>query len=155
LFPELAAFRRKNCKNLIFGHYNINSLPPKCEQIMDILKNDYIDILGLVETKLDDNFVDAEFQVDNFNMYRLDRNRNGGGILCYVRSSIPHRLRSDIMTTIDAIECLAIEVKVKNEKLFFIFLYKPPSVSNQALKDQIHNVCDKAFNECSTLFFAW
>ena len=152
LFPQLAAFRKNNPKKLIFGHYNINSLPPKCEEIKDILKCNYIDVLGLIETKLDGQFVDAMFNVENYNLYRLDRNRNGGGIMCYVLSSLPHRIRTDIQKIHPVIEWLLIEVKANNEKLFFVIMYKPPSVSNMLLLEEMHNICDNVFNECSTMF---
>ena len=152
LFPQLAAFRRNNSKNLIFGHYNINSLPPKCEEVKDILRCNYIDIFGLIETKLDDQFVDAMFNVDNYNLYRLDRNRNGGGVMCYVLSSLPHRIRTDVKKINPVIEWLLIEVKANNEKLFFAIMYKPPSVSNSLLSEEIQNICDNVFNECSTMF---
>ena len=48
-----------------------------------------IDILMITETKLDDSFPVSQFDIDGFNTpFRLDRNKNGGGILLYIRSYI-------------------------------------------------------------------
>ena len=42
----------------------------------------YIDILMITETKLDDSFSVSQFGIDGFSTpFRLDRNKNGGGIL--------------------------------------------------------------------------
>ena len=48
-----------------------------------------IDILMITETKLDDSFPTSQFEIDVFSTpFRLDRNKNGGGILLYIRSYI-------------------------------------------------------------------
>ena len=61
------------------------------------------DILIITEKKLDNTFPTSQFYIEGFSMpYRLDKNRNGGGIFIYVRESIPtkilikHNLPEDI-----------------------------------------------------------
>ena len=45
------------------------------------------------ETKLDETFPAAQFSLQGFcDPYRFDRNRNGGGIMLYLREDIPTRL---------------------------------------------------------------
>ena len=45
------------------------------------------------ETKLDETFPAAQILLQDFCMScRLDRNRNGGGIMLYIREDIPSRL---------------------------------------------------------------
>ena len=47
------------------------------------------DILMIMETKLDDSFPSSQFLIQGFcTPFRLDRNKNGGGILLYIRSNI-------------------------------------------------------------------
>ena len=54
---------------------------------------EYIDILMISETKLDNTFPYALHHLKDFsNPYRLDRNCHGGGILVYVRDNIPSNL---------------------------------------------------------------
>ena len=48
-----------------------------------------IDILMITETKLDDSFPASQFFIRGFcTPFRLDRNKNGGGTLLYIRSNI-------------------------------------------------------------------
>ena len=77
-----------NVNKVIIGNININSLPAKFDQVKEvILKN--VDILVITETKLDDTFPLGQFYVERFTMpYRLDRNRNGGGVIIYDRENI-------------------------------------------------------------------
>ena len=42
----------------------------------------HTDILDLIEAKIDNTFPTAQFLVNGFSEpYRLDRNRNGGGVM--------------------------------------------------------------------------
>ena len=55
--------------------------------------SEYIDILMISETKLDDTFPHALYHLKDFwNPYRWDRNSHGGGILVYVNDNIPSNL---------------------------------------------------------------
>ena len=45
------------------------------------------------ETKLDETFPSSQFHMDGFSLpYRLDRNRNGGGVMIFVKEDIPSKL---------------------------------------------------------------
>ena len=60
----------------------------------DIVK-DNIDILMISESKLDDSFPDSQFLIEGFDKpFRLDRNRNGSGIMSFIRSYIPAKVIS-------------------------------------------------------------
>ena len=80
---------RLKCKNkLITGHLNINSLPNKFDQLRDIVQGK-LDVLVLTETKLDSSFPTNQFIIPGFSQpFRLDRNKNGGGVMIYVREDI-------------------------------------------------------------------
>ena len=48
-----------------------------------------IDILMISESKLDDTFPTSQFVIDRFTEpFRLDRTRNGTGILLYLKNNI-------------------------------------------------------------------
>ena len=74
------------------AHIIINSL----KNVFDMITNsvsEYIDILMISETELDDTFPHALYHLKGFsNPYRLDRNSHGSGILVYVRDNIPSNL---------------------------------------------------------------
>ena len=57
----------------------------KSEQLSTMISGNN-DILMISETKLDETFSAAQFLLQGFCMpYRFDRNRNGGGIMLYIR----------------------------------------------------------------------
>ena len=65
---------------------------PKLNQLKELVLKQ-VDILVICETKLDETFRSSQFHMDGFSLpYRLDRNRNGGGVMIFVRENIPSKL---------------------------------------------------------------
>ena len=53
----------------------------------------HIDVLLITETKLDNSFPTSQFLVKGFEeLFRLDQNRNEGGVMICIRDDIPSRL---------------------------------------------------------------
>ena len=46
----------------------------------------------ILETKTDNSFPTMQFLIEGYRIYRLDRNKYGGGILVYVRENIRSKL---------------------------------------------------------------
>ena len=44
------------------------------------------------ETKIDNSFPKMQFHIEGYCIYRLDRNKYGGGVLEYVQEDIPSKL---------------------------------------------------------------
>ena len=66
---------------LILGHLNINLVRNKFEALTYIIDNS-IDLILISETKLDDSFPIAQFQMNGFSVpNRYGRNGNSGGLL--------------------------------------------------------------------------
>ena len=79
----LKSIYKKNYQYFFF--YSIRN---KFDLMKTMLTRD-IDILMITETKLDDSFPVSQFEIDGFSTpFRLVRNKNGGGILLYIRSYI-------------------------------------------------------------------
>ena len=78
---------------------------------MQMLHNN-LDILLISETKIDSSFPTAQFQIEGYTTYRLDRNTNGGGILLYIREDIPSTLLNSDMS----IESFSIEINIGKKK---------------------------------------
>ena len=77
---EIKNLRLRNVNKVIIGNLNNNSLPKKFDQLRVIVLK-YVDVLVITETKLDDTFLTSQLLVTGFSVpYRLDRNRNGGGL---------------------------------------------------------------------------
>ena len=70
----------------IFFDLNINSLLPKFEELRYIAKSTNAAVIGICESKLDASILDSEISIDNYKILRCDRNRQDGGVACYVRN---------------------------------------------------------------------
>ena len=121
---DLTKVRLKNPNRILIGHININSLRNKFE----ILKESVIkkfDILLISETKLDDSFPAIQFCIEGFTApYRLDRNKNGGGIILYIREDIPSKYLSEYKMK-DGIENMFIEINLRSKKWLISGSYNP------------------------------
>ena len=133
--------RLSNINKLIVGSLNINSISGKFEQLKTVI-NGNIDILLVVETKLDATFPESQFVIEGYSApYRLDRNRNGGGILIYVREDIPCKKLSKHNFP-DDIEGLFIEINLRKTKWLIFGSYHPPSQSDQYYFDNVGQALD-------------
>ena len=89
---KLKLLRLRNVGGVIIGYLNINSIRNKFDALRDIITAN-TDILMVAETKIDSSFLRGQFLIDRFAApYRLDKNKDGGGLLVYVRSNIPSPL---------------------------------------------------------------
>ena len=98
-------------KGLHFVHININSLLPKIEELRNITKSSNISIIGVTETKLDGSVFDSEVNIENYELIRHDRNRQGGGVACYIRKDL-HFNKLNIFS--DNIENVCFDIVLKN-----------------------------------------
>ena len=79
----LSNIRKNNLNRMVIGHLNINFLAGKLEALKQLIK-EKLDILVLTETKIDESFPTDQFLIDGFSPpFRLDRDKNGGGVLMY------------------------------------------------------------------------
>ena len=69
-------------------HLNINSILPKIDELRQIAKTSKVSVIGISETKLDDTVTNNEINIEGYSALRHDRNRQGGGVACYVRNDI-------------------------------------------------------------------
>ena len=70
-------------------HLNINSIRNKFDFLVDKIKGN-VNMMMISETKLDNTFPNGQFLIDGFNEpIRLNRIRNGGGILLSIRKDGP------------------------------------------------------------------
>ena len=107
-FEKLKNTRLKNSNRLIIAQLNINSLRNTFDSLVRMLHNN-LDILLIPETKIDSSFPIAQFQIEGYTTYRLDRNANGGGRLLYIWEDIPSTMLNSDMS----IESFSIEINVK------------------------------------------
>ena len=98
----------------------------KCSfQARDIVKLSYAAVIGIVESKLDDS---ALSHIDNHNTLRCDRNKHGGGVVCYIRDDLSYDIKSIFPPKI---ENIFFEPLLPNAKTIVVgIIYRPPSQSD-------------------------
>ena len=67
------------------------------------------------ETKVDDSFRDGQFFLDSFGTPFLDRNKNDGGILLFIRNDIPAKV---ISTDDRHIESFYVDLNFRNKNCY-------------------------------------
>ena len=83
--------KKSNRNRLIFSTINSNSISNKLDDIR-ITIADFVDILVITESKLDQSFPDSQFFINRFSkLFRKDRNRHGGRLLMYIKEDIPQK----------------------------------------------------------------
>ena len=80
-------------------------------------------ILCLTETKLSDKIATAEISLPGYEVVRQDRNKRGGGVAIYWRSSLfAHELHS-LPASAANIECCVIELSQKQGSCFAFVVF--------------------------------
>lgn len=55
-----------------------------------------IHVMAITETHLNENIKDSELAIQGYNLFRLDRDGNGGGTAFYIQEQIPAKIRKDL-----------------------------------------------------------
>ena len=117
----------------------------------------YMDIFTLCETKLDSSLPIDQFDVPGYNCIRRDHSSNGGGLMCYVRSDIPHHRKDDIEHAIEShmgFEIIIMEMMVNHkEKWLYALGYKPPEIKKSVFDNVFQLFCDVLMNESSNIVY--
>ena len=123
-------------------HYNIQSLVGKLDQIQIELL--HFDVIALSESWLSDNVSTDEILFQNYQRpFRKVRVENSyGGVIIYVKENIPCKHRLDL--EIYGLECIWLEIKLKNKTILLSLVYRPPNSPAQTLAE-IENSIDLAY----------
>ena len=115
-------------KGIHLIHLNVNSLLPKIDEIRYIAERTKAAVIGITESKLDESIFQSEIQIDNYDLLRCDRNRNGGGVAYYIRSDISY-VQKDFFPIV--IENIFFKILLlKTTPITVGIMYRPPSQTN-------------------------
>ena len=96
----------------------------------------------MAEAKLDSSFPMIQFVIPGFHHpFRPDINRRSGGLLVYVKGSIPARVLTSFSTPADT-QIIVFEINLRKEKWLFVAIYKPPSLNSQYFLDTLSDLLD-------------
>ena len=115
-------------------HLNINGLLNKIDELRYIARSSNAAVIGITETNLDNTVYDFEVTVDAYNIARNDRNRNGGGVACYIRNNICFNKKTCISDNIENIFIDLLFPKIKPISAGIIYKL---SSQNQSLQQMI------------------
>ena len=109
--------------------FNINSIThgDRINQLSDYCRKLNLSVLGICESKLDDTISASIYSIPGYNLECLHRNRNGGGILCYIHESLPYVRRQNLEVKSKEIEQISIDVSLKNLIFNINIVYRPPN----------------------------
>jgi exonuclease III len=92
----------------------------------------------LNETFLDSSISDHEINIDNFILFRRDRNRHGGGVALYIHKDLkPTSVNLTVYT-----ECVWAIIKCNHTKFIVGSLYRPPD----SKVDYYESICNDLDN---------
>ena len=127
-----------NCSGMKFVHQNVRSLLSKIDELRVLIAdlNNNIHFLTLSEIWRD--ILDSEINIDGYRLFRKDCNRNGGGVVIYVRDDLNVVERLDIT---DSIETLWVHISLPHSCGFLLgTFYRPPNTSDYCDMDYIHKM---------------
>ena len=141
IFDQQRATRKKFPSRFLCVYLNINSLCYKFDHKKDLLIQNTAGLLFIAKTKLEESFVNTQFMVDSYHLWRVDRNQKGGGVAAFITSDIAGDHRSDLK--FKQTEGINVEVKLNGCKWLFIGAYKPPSMTDEFFETDITLGLDK------------
>jgi exonuclease III len=116
-------------KVLKIANINICSIRNKVHEVNNLLVTDDIHILTTSETHLDNTFDDTVVAIHGYNIYRKDRNANGGSVAVYIQNHIPVKLRDDLM--LNTAEVIWLQIHLPHLKPISLgSCFRPPSANS-------------------------
>ena len=109
------------------------SIPKHHDDLSMLLLNKSIDILAVNETRLDAQIEDSEVDVNGYHIIRRDKNRKGGGVALYVRSSLNYKVRYDLDPR--ELEILTVKISKPKSKPLLITTWYWPHPNPDQLKN--------------------
>ena len=129
------------------GHLNINSIQNKFEELTATIKTIGAHVMFISETKIDSSYLNAQFSIPGYSLYRNDRKKGGGGIMALVSSSLTKK-RLQPTNNYKTLELIALEIKTDANNMIIIGIYCPPrnlcGDYQLLLENELSQVCNWA-----------
>ena len=121
---------------LIIGEINVNGIRNKIENL-SVMAMGNIDILVIIESKLDSSFTSAQFLIGGFSPpFRLDRDKHGGGVMVYIREDIPSR-ELKLHSFSPNVEGIFVEINLRSKRWLLFAGYNNHKVNISSYLDQL------------------
>jgi hypothetical protein len=124
--------RQSKNKMLKILNINFQSLKTKQGEIRNLISNVNPDIIFGTKTWIDSSVKDAQILPGGFNIYRNDRNLNGGGALLAVKDTLLTSAVPELQTNCEIVWC---KLEIVGHKSVYLSTYCNPMTSNE-VQDQ-------------------
>ena len=115
---------------LKFYHINVHSLLPKIDEIRHVAYKLNIDCMSINETFLSEGISNNEIFIENYIIFRKDRDRHGGGVILYIKASLaPYII--NVNNSGNNIESFWVDVVSSKHKLIIGTIYRPPNANSE------------------------
>ena len=95
--------RKQSCNSIKLSHLNVQSIRNRNHliQVRELVFNEKPDVLALSETWLNSSTTNAEVEIQEYKIYRLDRkHKKGGGVCIYIRNDFKTKVLKDQLYTV-------------------------------------------------------
>ena len=146
---QLYALKIKFRNNPLISYLNINHLRNKVIDLRPIVRDLEPTVLAIAETKINDYFPSAQFQIEGYycpSEYRKDRTYNGGGgLLVYIKQGTPSK-RLKCLEPL-GIESIFIEITIGKQKWCIINTYRSEDVKVDDYLTILSKSLDQVYNK--------
>ena len=122
---------------LTIYYFNVRSLLPKIDNLRILCSLYSPDLVCVVESWLGPDISNSEISIPSYSVFRLDRNRHGGGVLIYVKAVFTC---SFLFKGTTNFECIILSVLCNSRSPspdFTIALFYRPPCSNICVLDRL------------------
>jgi hypothetical protein len=115
---------------------NVRSLLSKTDEVELTLQQNNVAIAGITETWCTSDQPTTVFSIEGYNIVRRDRQeKRGGGVMCYIKSSIPYKTWPLLDDGHETIWITARPCKLPRNFSIIVFgiLYHPPGANNRSM----------------------
>ena len=118
--------------NPLIGYLNINSIRSKISDIREVFGKLQLHYFVLSETKINESFSPAQFNIHDFEIRnRRDREKHGGGLIEFFRKGFTTKRMKEYEAKLS--ETICTEFTFSKKKWFCLSIYRPPSPNNLAI----------------------
>lgn len=130
-------------ENISICHVNAQSLRAHFIEFKDFFNIGFYDVIAVSETWLSPNVTSNLVELDDYNLFRNDRNtRRGGGVCLYIRKSFRCALVAESSESVyPTAEFLFLNMQSQRDSALVGVVYKPPNASfGNELENQIFSL---------------
>ena len=120
-------------------YFNARSLLPKIDELRALSLFHKSHFICIVASWLDNQILNCELSIDNYDIVRLDRNRQGGGVLIFVTRALSYNILFSGSPELELI-VISINSSLLSPVTVGLF-YRPPNTSVSIFDTLLNSIC--------------